>query len=83
MIHILNESQFAGYFENVADRISAVLTDETREAILRIKSSIPEDKKVMSIQVYQAVIKDGVRDIAEFWLWKKENLKEGIVTWIP
>jgi predicted nucleotidyltransferase len=83
MIHILNESEFAGYFENVADRISAVLTHETREAILRIKSAIPDDKKVMSIQVYQAVIEDGVRDIAGFWLWKKQNLNEGIVTWIP
>ena len=83
MIHILNESQFAGYFENVAYRISAVLTHETREAILRIKSAIPDDKKVMSIQVYQAVIEDGVRDIAGFWLWKKQNLNEGIVTWIP
>ena len=83
MIHILNESPFAGYFENVAERISNILTDETREAILRIKNAIPADKKVMSIQVYQAVIEDGVRDIESFWLWEKQNLNEGIITWVP
>lgn len=83
MIHILKESPFSGYFENVANRISDVLTNETREAILRIKSAIPEDKKVMSIQVYQAVIEDGIRDIESFWLWEKQNLNEGIVRWIP
>lgn len=56
MIHILNESPYAGYFENVAERISDVLTQERREAILRIKNAIPIDKKIMSIQIYKAVI---------------------------
>ena len=83
MIHILSESPYAGYFENVADRILAVLTKETREAILRIKSEIPVDKKVMSIQIYKAVIADGVRHLESFLRWKKENPDEGIVTWVP
>lgn len=83
MIHILNESPYAGYFEKVAERISAVLTPETREAILRIKYSIPEDKKVMGILVYRAVIESGVRDMDVFWQWLEQHQDEGIVNWIP
>ena len=83
MIHILKESRFAGYFENVADRISAVLTDETRRAILEIKNALSKDEKVMSIQVYQAVIQGGVRDIDAFWRWKRQNPGDGIITWTP
>lgn len=83
MIHILEGSPYAGYFENVAERISKVLTQETREAILRIKNSIPVDEKVMSIQIYQAVIEGGVRDLASFWAWKEQNPNDGIITWIP
>lgn len=83
MIHILSGSSYAGYFEKVAERISEVLTQETREAILRIKNAIPADKKIMSIQIYQAVIEDGVRDLEAFWQWKKQNPDEGIVPWLP
>jgi predicted nucleotidyltransferase len=83
MIHILTGSPYVNYFENVAERISEVLTDETREAILRIKSEIPIDKKVMSILMYKAVIEDGVRSLEAFWKWKKRNPDEGIITWVP
>ena len=83
MIHILDDSPYVGYFENVAERISAVLTQETREAILRIKDAIPLDKKVPSIQVYQAVIRDGIRELEDFWQWKEQNQDDGIITWAP
>lgn len=83
MIHILQGSAYAGYFEKVAQRISAVLTQETREAIFRIKNTIPEDRKVMSIQIYQAVIEGGVRSLEAFWKWREHHPQEGIVTWIP
>jgi hypothetical protein len=73
MIHILNESPYVGYFENVAERISVVLTEETREAILRIKSNIPNDRKVASIQIDQAVIESGIRSMEDFWRWQKQN----------
>ncbi len=83
MIHILTESPYAGYFEKVAQRISQVLTIEMRDNILKIKNSIPNGKKVMGIQIYKAVIKDGIQDIDSFWQWKEENSDEGIITWIP
>lgn len=83
MIHILNESPFAGYFENVADRISEVLTRETREAILKIKNSIPAEQKVMGISIYKAVIQDGIRDVDSFLKWNENQPEPGIVSWIP
>lgn len=83
MIHILNESPYAGHFEKVAERIAAVLTPELRATILSIKNGIPIERKVMGIQVYKAVIKDGVRDLDSFWQWKEKNPDEGIISWMP
>ena len=36
MIHIRKGSRYDGYFEKVAERISSVLTDETKRAILQL-----------------------------------------------
>ncbi|VFQ44589.1 phosphoglycerate mutase family protein [Desulfoluna butyratoxydans] len=83
MIHILEDSPYVGYFERVAERISQVLTPETRQAILTIKDAIPPEKKVMGIQIYKAVIADGVRDVDAFWHWKDAQPDDGIVTWVP
>ena len=83
MIHILKDSPFAGFFESVAERIAEALTEESREAILRIKHALPAEEQVMSIQVYQAVIESGVRDIESFWLWKNQHSSAGIITWVP
>ncbi len=49
----------------MADRIGAVLTDETRRAILQIKYDTPDEVKIMGIEYYQAVLRDGVRTYAE------------------
>ena len=42
MIQILKGSQFDGYFEQVAQRIKAVLTPETRRTILELKYLIKQ-----------------------------------------
>lgn len=83
MIHILNESEYAGHFEKVAERISAVMTPEIRANILRIKHGLPIEKKVMGIQIYKAVIEHGIQDIDSFWAWKEQNPDDGIITWMP
>lgn len=83
MIHILYESRYAGWFEKVAGRIRAVLTDETRQAILSIKNAMPEGKKVAGIRVCMAVIRDGVRTYEEFEDWERRNRDDGIISWIP
>ena len=83
IIHIHKESKYAGWFERVANRISEVLTLETKLTILSIKNDIPANVKVMGIEIYQAVIRDGIRNYKEFMLWKKNQPQNGIIEWIP
>ena len=75
--------RYDGYFENVADRILAVLTEDTRHAILNLKYETPETEKIMGIEYYQAVIQAGVRTYAEFEEWRKLHPVTGVVEWLP
>lgn len=83
MIHILKGSAYDGYFEKVAERISAVLTEETRQTILRLKYETPDADKIMGIEYYQAVIRDGVRTYSEFMLWRQKHPADGVIKWMP
>ena len=83
MIHILKGSTYDGYFEKMAKRISAVLTNETRYAILKLKYETPDVEKIMGIEYYQAVIQDRVRTYSEFMEWRKKHPVTGIVEWMP
>lgn len=83
MIHLAEDSPWAGYFERVADRIAAVLTPETRETILRLKYETPDEKHIPGIAFYRAVIEGGIRSRAELKAWLQANPVEGIVTWMP
>ena len=83
MIHILKGSRYDGYFEQMADRIVAALTDETRHTILQLKYETPEAEKIMGIEYYQAVLRDGVKNYAAFETWRRQHPVTGIVTWMP
>ena len=83
MFHIQEGSRYDGYFENVADRILAVLTEDTRHAILNLKYETPETEKIMGIEYYQAVLQAGVRTYAEFEEWRKLHPVTGVVEWLP
>ena len=83
MIHLPEGSPWEGYFERVADRIAAVLTPETREAILRLKYETPDEEKIPGIAYYRAVLAEGVRSYAEFAAWLREHPIEGIIEWMP
>lgn len=81
MIHIVRGSRYDGYFERVADRLTAVLTPETRETILRLKDEMGGG--IPGIAFCQAVIRDGIRTREAFESWLKRNPLEGIVEWMP
>lgn len=83
MIHILKGSRYDGYFEQMADRIVTALIDETRHTILQLKYETPESEKIMGIEYYQAVLRDGVKNYAEFETWRRQHPITGIVTWMP
>ena len=83
MIHIQEGSRYDGYFERVAERISAVLTDEMRLAILKLKYETPDTEKIMGVEYYQAVIQDGVRSYPEFEEWRRLYPVVDVVEWMP
>ena len=83
MIHIRKGSRYDGYFEKVAERISSVLTDEIKRTILQLKNETPESEKIMGVEYYQAVIRDGVRTYAGFEEWRKEHPVGGVLEWMP
>ena len=83
MIHIRKGSFYDGYFERFAERLSAVLTPETRAAILALKYETPDSETIPGIACYQAVVRDGVRTFAEFSEWRKTHPLRGICDWMP
>ncbi|MDD2436574.1 MAG: phosphoglycerate mutase family protein [Massilibacteroides sp.] len=83
MIHIVKGSRYDGYFEKVAERISAVLTEETKNTILRLKYETPDNEKIMGIEYYRAVIEGGVRSFDAFMQYRKDNPVLDIVEWMP
>ncbi len=83
MIHILKGSRYDGYFERVADRISAALTPEIRGAIILLKYQTPDTDKIPGIAYYQAVMRDGVRDYDAFRRWLEANPVDGVIEWMP
>lgn len=83
IIHILKGSRYDGYFERMAERIKAALTDETRLAILRLKAETPDNEHIMGVEYYQAVLKYGVRTMPEFIEWRNAHPVNGILEWTP
>ena len=83
MIQILKGSRFDGFFENVAERIKAVLTPESRRTILELKYLTPEKEHIPGIEYCRAVLADGVRTYAEFSAWRKDHPTTGIDPWCP
>ena len=83
MAELAENTSINGYFERVAERISAVLTDEMRLAILKLKYETPDTEKIMGVEYYQAVIQDGVRSYPEFEEWRRLHPAVGVVEWMP
>ena len=83
IIHILKGSRYDGYFERMAERVKAALTDETRTTILRLKAETPENEHVMGVEYYQAVLRDEVRTMPDFKRWRAEHPVTGVMEWMP
>ena len=84
IIHILEDSKYAGKFERVSDKIKKVMNEKIREQILSIKYEADlKEKKVAGIEVYRAVLEGGVKDYEEFEIWYENNRLDGIIEWEP
>lgn len=83
MIHILRGSAFDGFAENMSRCISEALTDETRDAILRLKYETPEDVRITGPQYYAAVLSGGVRDYEGLTAWLEQHRNDDLIHWLP
>lgn len=83
IIHIEEGTEYDGYFERMADRISEIITQEQRDTILRLKFETPADRDFHGVEYYEAVIADGVTDMEEFERWVTVHRAKPPYYWIP
>ncbi len=81
IIQILSGSKYDGYFEKVAEKISACLSPETKDTILKLKYETPDNIKIPGIEYYKAVLQDNITTLDDFYLWRKKHPFSGIIEW--
>jgi hypothetical protein len=68
---------------DLVEPMKRALTDETRAAILEIKEALFGQPGVHSIEIYEAVLEDGVRSATEFSAWRTRREPSGLTSWRP
>lgn len=83
IIHIEKGSLYDGYFELMAERIMSRLTPEIKNAILAMKYETPDNEEIHGVEYYEAVIADGIRNIADLREWLKIRRAKPFYYWMP
>lgn len=83
IIHIEEGSEYDGYFERMADRITEVMTPVQRETILRLKFETSQNSDFHGVEYYEAVIADGVVSADELSAWVSLHRSMSPYYWIP
>ena len=85
IIHIEEGSQYDGYFERIVDRICEIITPSQRDTILNLKyfSSFDNEIQIYGVEIYEAVIDDGIEDFGELKEWVKKRRRKDPYFWIP
>lgn len=84
IMHIKNESAYAGVIERVTEKIKAAVTESQKQRILEIKSECYRRKEeYLGIDLYQAVMAEGIETFEEFKMWKQNKKDTGISLWEP
>jgi hypothetical protein len=76
-------ASFFGWTSELARLLEGVLTSEQRRAILELKEALAGDAEYRSMDVYRAVVDDGVRGTDEFLRWRTEHGSAEIARWLP
>ena len=69
--------------DKFARAMERALTLESRHRILEIKANMPPELEARGIDVYKAVLRDGIETSYEFQEWIKENPPVEIEHWRP
>jgi hypothetical protein len=84
MMHIKNESVYAGVIERVTEKIKSVLTEKLKQTILKIKWECNQQQEpYRGIDIYQAVIGEGIETFEDFRTWKRNREDVAISIWEP
>lgn len=83
VIHIEEGTEYDGFFERMADRITEVMTTDMKYRILKLKFETPPDKDYHGVEYYEAVISNGVSNMKDFEEWVTEHRKKPMYYWIP
>ena len=83
VIHIEEGTEYDGFFERMADRITEVMTTDQKESILKLKFETPSDKDYHGVEYYEAVICYGISNMKDFEEWVTEHRKKPRYYWIP
>lgn len=81
IIQIKQSSKYDGYFEKIAEKIKAAMTEEQKQTILKLKFETPENIKISGMEYYKAVIQDKVKNMDELLEWKEKHHFSGIIEW--
>ena len=81
IIQIKQGSKYDGWFESIAEKIKAQMSEEQKETILKLKFETPDNVKISGIEYYKAVMQDGVKTFDELLLWKEKHQFSGIIEW--
>ena len=80
---LANDHPHAHWAEKFADAMQQALTDQTRRTILEIKEALKGKPGINGINIYKAVLEDGVRHPTEFTQWLAEHQPSGLTFWLP
>ena len=83
VIHIEEGTEYDGFFERMADRITEVMTTDQKYRILKLKFETPPDKDYHGVEYYEAVISNGVSNMKDFEEWVTEHRKKPMYYWVP
>lgn len=83
IIHIEEATEYDGFFEKMAERITQVMSETHRDTILRLKFETPEEEVIHGVEYYEAVISDGIKTLGELREWVADHRKKQNYYWIP
>lgn len=85
VIHIVEGSRYDGFFEEMADRIVLLSSDEQKETILKLKFETPDNlpEPIPGVEYYEAVMDGGVSTLDELLRWVDMRRSQPPHYWMP
>jgi len=80
---VAHDHPHAGLADGLARALSAKLSPEQRLAVLTIKDALSPDRPARGVDIYKAVVADGVASPADFEQWRQDHPPQEIEFWRP